>query len=253
MTDLLAHMRRSTIPYAALLLVLVAGLGGRYARAASKTRSITVCADKKTGILHLKTRGKCKRGQTRVTWNQKGPQGPAGVPGCRVRRERSAVSVWANVTNAGSVLSGQGISVQHVGSGTYEVTITAPACAHGSNAPVVSVSDTNPPGGQATVRSRWRGIRRPARTSSSMVFTGYVPTPGTGGRYSGVTRPTIRSTCWTPACRPDAWRGAQDMCGSDGAALMVGSGGVRAGCRRGHPLGDRREHECGRERRLRRV
>ncbi len=81
MTNFLAHMRRSAIPYVALLLVLVAGLGGGYALAASKTKSITVCADKKTGILHLKTRGKCTRGQTRVTWNQKGPQGPAGVPG----------------------------------------------------------------------------------------------------------------------------------------------------------------------------
>jgi hypothetical protein len=26
--------------------------------------------------------------------------------------------------------------------------ITSPACAHGANAPTISVSDTNPPGGQ---------------------------------------------------------------------------------------------------------
>ena len=38
--------------------------------------------------------------------------------------------------------------MQHVSAGTYQVTITAPACAHGSNAPVITVSDTNPPGGQ---------------------------------------------------------------------------------------------------------
>src|ERR1700722_5267099 len=103
MTDLLAHMRRSAIPYAALLLVLVAGLGGGYALAASKPKSITVCADKKTGILHLKPQGKGKRGQTRVMWNQKAPQGPAGVPGPAGQQGASAVSVWANVTNAGSV------------------------------------------------------------------------------------------------------------------------------------------------------
>src|ERR1700733_6665125 len=120
MTDLLTHMRRSAIAYGALLLVLVAGLGGGYALAASNTKSITVCADKKTGILHLKTRGKCKRGQTRVTWNQQGPQ---GVPGPAGTQGTPAVSIWANVTNTGAVLTGQGISVQHDGSGVYEVTI----------------------------------------------------------------------------------------------------------------------------------
>ena len=108
MTDILAHLRRRAIPYAALLIVLVAGLGGGYALAASKTKTITVCADKKTGILHLKTRGKCKRGQTRVTWNQKGQQGPQGAPGVAGPQGPSAVSVWANVTNAGSVALGPG-------------------------------------------------------------------------------------------------------------------------------------------------
>jgi hypothetical protein len=150
MTNLLAHMRRSAIPYVALLLVLAVGLGGGYALAASKTKTITVCADKTTGILHLKTHGKCKRSQTRVTWNQQGPQGVAGVQGPTGQPGAPAVSVWANVTNAGSVLAGQGISIQHVGPGTYLVTITAPACAQGSNAPVVSVSDTNPPGGYSS-------------------------------------------------------------------------------------------------------
>ena len=59
MTKILVHLRRSAIPYVALLLVLAVGLGGGYALAASKTKSITVCADKKTGILHLKTHGRC--------------------------------------------------------------------------------------------------------------------------------------------------------------------------------------------------
>jgi hypothetical protein len=51
MTKILAHVRRSAIPYLALVLVLAVGLGGGYALAASKTKTITVCADKKTGIL----------------------------------------------------------------------------------------------------------------------------------------------------------------------------------------------------------
>ena len=49
MTNLLTHLRRSAVPYVALLLVLAVGLGGGYALAASKTKTITVCADKGTG------------------------------------------------------------------------------------------------------------------------------------------------------------------------------------------------------------
>lgn len=145
MTHLLVHARRNVIPCLIAVLAIAFAAGGGYALAASKSKTITVCADKSTGILHLKTHGRCKRGQTRVTWNEKGPQGiqgPAGAPGS------PAVSVWANVANAGSVVSGEGVSVQHLSAGTYKVTITAPGCAHGSNAPVVTVSDTNPPGGQ---------------------------------------------------------------------------------------------------------
>ena len=127
MTDLLARARRNAIPAAALLLVLAIAVGGGYALAASKTKTITVCADKGTGVLHLKTHGgRCKRGQTRVTWNQLGPQGPQGFTGPAGQPGAPAVSVWANVDNAGSVVSGQGLSVQHVGAGTYQVTITAP-------------------------------------------------------------------------------------------------------------------------------
>ena len=169
MTDLLAHARRNAIPSAALLLVLAIAAGGGYALAASKTKTITVCADKGTGVLHLKTRGRCKRGQTRVTWNQVGPQGPQGFQGPAGQPGAPAVSVWANVDNAGSVVSGQGLSVQHVGAGTYQVTITAPECAHGANAPVVTVSDADParrarlralPGGvvsarRASISSSW--------------------------------------------------------------------------------------------------
>ena len=127
MTDLLAYVRRNALPCAVLLLVLAVGLGGGYALAASKTKTITVCADKGTGILHLKTHGgRCKRGQTRVTWNQVGPQGPQGFHGSGgsargARRERVGERY-----KRGALASGQGLSVQHVSAGTYQVTITAP-------------------------------------------------------------------------------------------------------------------------------
>ena len=138
----MTRLPRNPVPYLALVLVLAIGAGGGYAIAAGKTKTITVCADKGTGILHFKSRGgRCKRGQTRVTWNQQGPQGPQGFQG---PAGAPAVSVWAQVATDGSVLFGQGLSVQHTGSGTYQVTITSSACANASNAPVVSLSDVPP-------------------------------------------------------------------------------------------------------------
>ena len=83
MRDRMPKASRNLIPYLALLVVLVVGAGGGYALAASGTKTITVCADKSTGILHLKTRGRCKSSQTRVTWNQQGPPGPQGAQGAQ--------------------------------------------------------------------------------------------------------------------------------------------------------------------------
>lgn len=130
--------RLSPRPIAYLTVGVLIGAGGSYALAATSTKTITACADKRTGVLHLKQRGRCARAQTRVTWNQRGPQGPAGAP---------AVKLWAVVDGAGVVGfgSGQGLSVKRGSPGTYQVT--APSCAHASDAPVVTVSDGYPPAG----------------------------------------------------------------------------------------------------------
>jgi hypothetical protein len=58
------------------------------------------------------------------------------------------VSVWAYVAGNGAVVAGQGVSVQPTGAGTYQVTVTDPTCSRETNAPVVSVSDSDPPNGQ---------------------------------------------------------------------------------------------------------
>jgi hypothetical protein len=189
MTYVLQHLRRNGIPYLVCAVVLVLGIGGGYAYAASKAKTITVCADKGTGVLHLKPHGRCKRGQTRVSWNQHGPQGmqgptgPAGTP---------AVSVWANVANSGSIVAGQGVSVQHISTGTYQVTITAPACTHAANAPVITVSDANPPAGETAgaFPVAWYGS-----TGSNQlfnVFTGVV----VGGSFTSADHTfTVMDTC----------------------------------------------------------
>lgn len=181
MRHLFAHARRHALPYIVLALAIALGVGGGYALAASKTKTITVCADKGTGVLHLKTHGRCKRSQTRVTWNQRGPQGPQGSQGAAGQPGAPAVSIWANVSNAGTVAFGQGISVQHLSAGTYMVTITAPSCAQGSNAPVVSVSDTNPPGGNSSGAFPEAWYQSTGANEHFTVFTGVV---GPGGSFT---------------------------------------------------------------------
>jgi hypothetical protein len=168
------------------------GGGGGYALAATRAKTITVCADKRTGILHLHTRGRCKRGQRKITWNQQGPQGVQGVrgqtgpqggqgaQGATGPQGAPAVSVWANVSDQGSVIAGQGIEVQHVAAGTYQITITDSTCARRSNAPVVTVSDSNPPAGHVAgaLPAAWYQDAGPNQQFT--VFTGVVA----GGTFS---------------------------------------------------------------------
>jgi len=186
LTRLLQHLRHNVVLYLALVLAL--GAGGGYAVAASNNKTITVCADKKTGVLHLKTRGRCKSSQTRVSWNQQGPQGPPGPQGVQGTtglqgpvgaagptgaQGRAAVSVWANVADNGTVVDGRGLAVQHVMTGTYQVTITDSTCGHEDNAPVITVSDTNPPAGHTNgFPVAWYGDNAP--NEQFMVFTGVV-------------------------------------------------------------------------------
>jgi hypothetical protein len=172
MTHLVSHVRRNVVAYLALMLAV--GGGGGYAFAASRTKTITVCADKRTGVLHLHNRGRCKRGQTRVTWNKQGIQGPQGKPGQAGQPGAPAVSVWAIVTNSGTPLVSHGLSVQHVSAGTYQLTVTADSCSRGSNAPVVSVSDANPPNmqGPGAFPLAWVGDTGP--NDQFTVYTGVV-------------------------------------------------------------------------------
>ncbi|MFZ1996627.1 MAG: hypothetical protein WAU75_21115 [Solirubrobacteraceae bacterium] len=144
----LRHLRHNVIAYLALFLAV--GAGGGYAIAATGGgKTITACANKRTGALFLHTRGRCKRGFKKVTWNQQGRQGTQGRPGTQGPAGAPAVSVWGIVADSGGLAAGQGLAVQHVSAGTYQVTVTAPACAPRANAPTVTVSDGNPPAGQS--------------------------------------------------------------------------------------------------------
>lgn len=144
----LQHLRGNAIPYAALLLVAV-GAGGGYAIAATRSpKTITACANKKTGAIYYARHGRCSRRQIKLRWNQRGPQGASGATGAQGPAGASAAQAWGVVGNNGSIPVGQGLSAQHTGTGTYAVTVTAPACAGKDTAPIVSPSDTYPPAGQ---------------------------------------------------------------------------------------------------------
>ena len=205
MSHRFAHARRNPIPYLLLAMAIVLAVGGGYALAASKVKTITVCADKQTGVLHLKTHGKCKRGQTRVTWNQRGPQGPQGVAGAQGPAGQPgapAVNAWANVANDGSVRLRPG----HRRAACLRRHL--PGDDHGcrlvrtqSNAPRVSVSDTSSPGGQRRRVSRRLVRSRQASTNSSWC------SPAMSSADPSA-RPITPSRSWTPACSGLMNRGA---------------------------------------------
>lgn len=69
--------RGTTIAVMGMLLALVAG--GSYALAASGSKTITVCVKKHGGGLY-KAR-KCKKHDSKLSWNQQGPAGKAGKNG----------------------------------------------------------------------------------------------------------------------------------------------------------------------------
>jgi hypothetical protein len=158
-------LRRNAIAWIALFLAL--GAGGSYALAASTGTSATVvCVDKGSGIMHLAKHARCGRHQTRI--------------GLSSALDRPAVSAWAEVVFDGHALAGAGVSISHAGVGVYNVTVTAASCRNAANnAPVVSVSDSEPPGGQATTSFpvAWT---RPASTGIE-AFTIYTGVVGSGG------------------------------------------------------------------------
>ena len=81
--QLSSYSRRSA---GVLLLVgVLAGVtvgGGVGVIAATSTKSVTVCANKKTGVMRYISKGSCnKKTETSLSWNQMGPQGLSGSAG----------------------------------------------------------------------------------------------------------------------------------------------------------------------------
>ena len=143
------HFRSNVVAY--LALAVAVGSGGSYALAAtaSTNGTIAVCVDKGSGVMHLANHPRCGRHQSRI--------------GLSSALDRPAVSAWAEVVPNGHVVTGAGVSISHAGVGVYNVTVTAASCRDAANnAPVVSVTDSEPPGGRQPPVFPWRGRCQPA-------------------------------------------------------------------------------------------
>ena len=173
------HFRSNLVAYLALVVAVTSG--GSYALAATASNgTIGVCVDKGTSVMHLAKHPRCGRGQTRI--------------GLSSALDRPTVSAWAASNEAGDIVGGAGLSISHVGVGVYNITLTAASCREAANnAPVVSASDTEPPGGQATTTFpvAWT---RPTSTGIE-AFTVY-----TGVVVSGAFQPKDESFDFTDSC-----------------------------------------------------
>ena len=79
-----SHSRRSA--WAFVLVGVLAGVtvgGGVGVIAASSTKSVTVCANKKTNVLRYAKNGKCAKTETKVVLNQTGSNGITGAAGAK--------------------------------------------------------------------------------------------------------------------------------------------------------------------------
>ena len=129
----LHHFRSNVVAYLALGVAVASG--GSYALAATTSNgTIAVCVDKGSGLMHLAKHARCARNQSRI--------------GLSSALDRPTVSAWAAVEPDGAFASGVGARIVHAGTGVYNISVTAVICRHAANnAPVVSINDSEPPGG----------------------------------------------------------------------------------------------------------
>ena len=162
----LPHLRSNIVAYVALAVAV--GSGGSYALAATTSNgTIAVCVDNGSGVMHVAKHPRCGHGQSRI--------------GLTSALDRPTVG--ALVAPNGGVTSGLGLSIGHAGAGVYDVTITAAKCRGAlNNAPVVSVNESEPPGG-------WGAGVFPVAWTMPTGFRGNTFTVFTGVVVAGAFQP----------------------------------------------------------------
>ena len=143
------HVRSNVVAY--LALAVAVGSGGSYALAAIGEQRHHRRLRRQGQRRHAPRQAPALRASSEPHRAQLGAR-----PGTRERLGGGRVD--------GHIVSGAGVSITHAGVGVYNVTVTAASCRDaGNNAPVVSVSDSEPPCRPATTVFPWRG-RGPAST-----------------------------------------------------------------------------------------
>jgi hypothetical protein len=179
------HLRSNIVAY--LALAVAVGSGGSYALAATASNgTIAVCVDNGSGVMHLAEHQRCGHHQSRI--------------GLSSALDRPTGRAWAVVEQNGAITTGSGLSVSHAGVGTYDVTVTAASCRSATNnAPVVTVDDSQPPGGFGSNPGAF-----PVGWTERTGFTGRTFTIHTGVVVSGEFQPkdetfNLADSCGGPA------------------------------------------------------
>ena len=129
---LYSHLRSQWMGALALILVLAGG--GAYAAfdPVGQDGDIDACFHKKTGDLDVRKGKKCGKGEKRVSWAERGPQGEPGAPGIEGAPGADATNLFAyvrepdpgaDVQNA-AIQYGEGVSAVSDPSGNSEYVVT---------------------------------------------------------------------------------------------------------------------------------
>jgi hypothetical protein len=176
--------RIAQLALAALAGALLAG--GGYALASSSTAAIHGCVSNKNHQLLIERR--CGKGQSRLVWNQQGPQGrqgaagpqgrqgvqgPVGLTGAQGAVGASAFVLWARVSSSGSVVAGSSdpevgsLAVGHLETGEYQLIpqeppgAPKPPCAVTVTPDAVSTDGLNQPATPITATVGASGLSQP--------------------------------------------------------------------------------------------
>jgi hypothetical protein len=80
LTRLSSHITYGNV--AATMALVMATTGFAMAAGSDTGRTIRACYDKRTGVVHVKKKGKkCGKRQSSLSWNRRGPQGAKGATG----------------------------------------------------------------------------------------------------------------------------------------------------------------------------
>ena len=120
MSNVLKHVQRNAIAYVALFFAIGGGgAGAAIAATAVSSGTIHACVSKTTGALYVAKR--CSSSERALSFNQRGPAGPAGQGG---------PSAFGQVDGTGKIVFERGMTITQTSTGFYSVDITASSCKH---------------------------------------------------------------------------------------------------------------------------